>query len=135
MIEFKGQKDKYSERSTGERLITFTIYQDNTNAISELALAKQGTEYSIVLTPTSGEFRSETKEEQQKRYKKRFEVLIRELAKLQNIDEEKYREQTKTKLIQSKIIKESTSELTVDQLGEFISKFEQTINELRNRPR
>lgn len=126
MIRFHGQKDRYSERANGERLITLTIYDHCEDAIRELSLAAQGTEYEIILVPTDKpeEFRSETPEETLTRFKKRFEALIGNLAAAKNIDRESYRAQVKTGLKESGLISESTKELTVEQLGKIISEME-----------
>lgn len=118
MIFFIGQKDVYREYSSGDRKLQMLIYNECKEAISQIANDDSGTEYLMMLVPTSDIIpkEGETEEETKTRFKRMMEATINDIAKIKGIESKEYREQIKGQLRKEGLIKESTTELELDQL-------------------
>ncbi len=116
MIIFPGQIDSYRSRSNGDRLMTISYYSRFAPEVNKVLDKELGTEYMIIMIPTSseelGDFQSETPEQSKERFRKHMNSLINQVSdKKKNKD---WREEFKKELIDKKIIKKSTTELSME---------------------
>ncbi len=110
------------------------IYNDCKEAISQIANADSGTEYLVMLIPTSDiqPKDGETEEETKIRFKRMMEATIGDIAKIKGLDRNEFRETFKKQLMKEGLIKESTTELALDQLEAVTGRLKKYKYELSN---
>jgi hypothetical protein len=99
--------------AVGQHKLTFTMDESiDVREFNPMSIRK-GAQFLVTMvevgTDEAKTFAQETKEETLGRFKKHFEALISDIAKMKN--EPEFREQLKADLIEQGVIKKSTSEL------------------------
>lgn len=106
--------------SVGQHKLTFTMDESITSDFDVMKY-KKGTQFTVIFIEDGSEeeqaFAQETKEQTLDRFRKQFYALITELCKLEDTDPNVGKEFVKARLIQEGKIKESTTELTLEQLA------------------
>ena len=127
MIIIPLQYEKHSgPNAIGQHNFVFSMDEsiDMGNDFKALITSKKGTQFLVSFvecgTPDAEEFASETPEDTLKRFKKHFEALVSDVARLKNISHEEYRTQVKSYLINNGIIKDSTSEMSIEDYAKVI---------------
>jgi hypothetical protein len=126
MVIFPAQLDGFSSRGDGVRIIKLSTYQEHAIEVSKATNMEIGTEFMVMLIPTSekeeiASFASETKEETLLRFKKRMEALITDIANQKGIGHEQYRTEIKEMLKEKGFITTSTKELDIEGYAQVIS--------------
>ena len=127
MIIIVAQFDKMSgPDSIGQHKLVLSMDESINKGSFNPMQIKKGTQFLVTMieadTQESKEFASETLQETQDRFFKHFHALITDIAKLKDIPATEYKEKIKGSLIKDGSIKESTKELSVNQLAELIVK-------------
>lgn len=133
-FEFPVQYDKHSgPDAIGQHKFTFDVDESLIDLVGDIIKVKKGTQFIMTLTPADPEeakkevdedLIQETDKETLIRFYKRFHSLISQLAEKQGKTNKDVKEEIKDKLIKNKVIKESTKELTIEQLADLINKLE-----------
>jgi hypothetical protein len=136
MIILPAQFEGFRSRSTGDRLLTLCIYQENADEFSKITNSPIGTEYLVMMIPTANtkelhEWKTETKDETISRFRKHMNALISDCAQLAGRDYKEYREYIKSLLKRDGLIETSTMELSIDGLATVISKLKKLQHEFK----
>ena len=130
-LQFEG----FNTRTTGDRILRFSIYQEHAEDISEIINGKIGQEFIGVFIQTSSEehesFQTETEDQTKERFWKHMHALIKDIEKLLGISD--WKEQMKKKLIQEGKIRESTKELDLQGLAQIIIRLKKYKHELERK--
>lgn len=123
------QYDKHSgPDSIGQHKLVFTMDESVENDFNPMSM-KKGTQFLVILIQADTEeyrsFSQETKEETKVRFFKQFHAILAEVAERRGITSEELRNQIKDKLKGRGLIKDSMSELSIEQLGQEIIKLKQ----------
>jgi len=133
MIIFPGQFESFRTRGNGDRILSISTYSKYAREVSMVTNDEIGTEYLIVMIPTSSkeaeEFRDETLEESTERFRKRMNSLINTYSELTEIDGKLCRETIKTELKGRGLIRESTKELDLQGYVQVIAILNEKIYE------
>lgn len=97
---------------------------------------KKGTQFLVMLIETGTveyeEFVQETPDQTKERFFKQFHAVLTEIAALINQKPGDYKDHIRSLLIEDGVIKESTKELSIEQLSTEIIKLKKYKNDLIN---
>ncbi len=129
------QFEAFRTRGDGTRILSFSTYEEHAEEVSKILNGPLGQEYIGMFiqtdSPESSEFISETPEQTKDRFYKRFHALITDIAKIKGMQSEDFKATVKVKLKSEGMIKESTKELTLEQLVIVISRLKKLHDSLK----
>ncbi len=137
MILLALQYDKWSgPDAVGQHKLTFTMDESiNAGEFNPLSI-KKGTQFIVTLTECGTEedkgFSQETEEQTRERFFKQFHALITEVAKLETKPADQLKAEIKATLIAEGKIKESSKEMTNEQLATEIIRLKKYKNEIQH---
>lgn len=124
MIIFPVQLDSFRITKIGDRVLTLHTYEEFAEEVSKLTNKSMGTEYMVLIMETSSkeyeDFKQETPDDTRERIWRQFHAEITDTAKLTGEKPDELKQSIKETLVREGKIKESTKELTVEQLAEEI---------------
>jgi predicted HTH domain antitoxin len=122
--------------AVGQHKLTFTMDESIDNSFNPMQV-KKGTQFLVMLieanTTEYEEFVQETPDQTKERFFKQFHAIIGEIAELQTVTTSEYKDLVRSRLIEAGYIKESTKELTLEQLSTEIIKLKKYKNDLIDR--
>lgn len=110
----------------GSHKLTFSMDESTEmgDSFKDLITSKKGTQYVVMLTEANSkeaqEFRDESPDESKERFRKRMNSLINQVAEKNGFKPPEFRGLFKKELIDLKMIKESTKELTLEGYAKVI---------------
>ena len=126
MIKLIAQFDKFSgPDAIGQHKIVFSMDESiNQGEFNPMSI-KKGTQFMMTLIEAGSleetEFNQETAEETLERFRKQFYALITEVAEIRHANPAAFKAELKQEMIRRGAIKESTKELSIEQLAQEIA--------------
>jgi hypothetical protein len=121
--------------AVGQHKLTFTMDESIDNSFNPMQV-KKGTQFLVMLIETGTveyeEFVQETPDQTKERFFKQFHAVLTEIAALINQKPGDYKDHIRSLLIEDGVIKESTKELSIEQLSTEIIKLKKYKNDLIN---
>lgn len=134
-LQFDGHR---GPDAIGQHKLTFSIDESIATDFNPMSI-KKGAQFMVMLIPTDSvemqDFQSETPEDTHNRFRKMMEATIGDIATMKGMDRDEYREEVKARLKQEGLIKSSTKELNLEQLGKVIVRLKEHKHELQHRPK
>ena len=126
MIILPLQWDRGSSNSIGDRKLIFSADPSIDLGDFNPFKIQQGTQFLVMMVEVGTDeadcFAQETKEETKTRFKRHFEALVTDIARMKGVEHDEFRNQLKASLIQEGVIKESTSEMSLEEYAKQIVK-------------
>ena len=134
---FPVQIDRFTITRTGDRILHLHTYEEYAEEVSQVTNKPMGTEYMLVLMETKSQeyedFKSETPDQTRDRFWKQFHALITEVSVILKEKPEIFKKTIKDTLKKEGKIKDSTKELTVEQLANEIIRLKNYKNKLNGK--